>query len=230
MDTETAALIELVRSTRRPQMRETAVRQLAERMDPEAAPALLDLLEQSNDARVVPIVTAALSGLQRLGPDIAPLLLERFDAGTERERPFLPLLLAATLGPSAEQRLLDALHDRQLDVRINAATQLGSLRAQGAFQPLLTLLLDPQEPLALRGVAAAALGALRDPRALPILIDLVDAEEPELLAGAIDGLADLRDPAGIPVLERVLERPGLDERTTRALRLGLLAMERYRSR
>jgi len=87
---------------------------------------------------------------------------------------------------------------------------------------------DLERPPALRGVAAAALGSLRDLRALPFLAGLAGETDPELLAGAIDGLADLRDPAGIPYLEAILERPDLDARTNRAVRLGLLAMERYR--
>ncbi len=113
-------------------------------------------------------------------------------------------------------------------VAVNAATQLGELRSSDAFEPLLALAQDMYQPVTLRGVAAAALGSLRDVRALPFLAGLASETDPDLLAGAIDGLADLRDPAGIPYLEAILERPDLDARTNRAVRLGLLAMERYR--
>lgn len=230
MDEETAALIELLQSTRRAHMREAVVRQLADRADPDAAPALLDLLEDSNDPRVIPIVTAALGGLQRLGPTIAPLVLAILDGPPDKRRPFMPLLLATALGDAATPRLIEALHDQQPEVRINAATQLGQLRARRAFEPLLAILTDDSQPPTLRGVAASALGGLRDPRALPTLAELAQTDDPDLLAGAIDGLADLRDPAGIPYLDAILERPGLDERTSRAVRLALLAMERYRER
>src|SRR6266704_1674150 len=111
MDEETAALIELLQSTRRAQMREAVVRQLADRADPDAALALLDLLEDSNDPRVIPIATAALGGLQRLGPAIAPLALAVLDGPPDKRRPFMPLLLASALGEAATPRLIEALHD-----------------------------------------------------------------------------------------------------------------------
>lgn len=228
MDEETAALLDMLRSTRRPHMREALVRQLAERADPDAAPALIEALDAAGDPRSVPLATAALTGLQRMGPAVAPLLFASLDGPPDARRPFMPLLLASTLGAAAVPRLIEALHDAQPEVRINAATQLGMLRSAEAFAPLLALLQDERQDRVLRGVAAAALGALRDRRALPILAGMADTEDPDLLAGVIDGLADYRDAAGIPYLEAILDRPGLDERTARAVRLALLAMERYR--
>ncbi|HWE62099.1 MAG TPA: HEAT repeat domain-containing protein [Chloroflexota bacterium] len=230
MHEETAALIEMLQSTRRPQMREALARQLVERADPDAAPTLIGLLDDTNDPRAIPLVTVALAGLQQLGPTIAPLLLAALDGPPDTRRPFMPLLLAAALGEAAVPRLLEALHDAQQDVRINAATQLGVLRARRAFEPLLVILQDEGEDRTVRGVAASALGALRDPRAMPILTRLSETDDPQLLAGAIDGLAEARDPEGIPYLEAILARPRLDERTERAVRLALLAMERYRER
>lgn len=230
MDEETAGLIELLRTTRRGSMRLSLVRSLADRHDPDVAAALLDVVEQSSDVRIVPVVTAALEGLSRFGPGIAPLLLSILENPSDPRRAFMPLLLAANLGTGAVQYLIGALADQDLEVRINAATQLGQLADRSAFEPIRALLEDAAQPAALRGVAAAALGALRDPRALPLLAALSATNDPDLLAGAIDGLADLRDPAGIPYLEAILERPGLDGRIERAVRLGLLAMERYRER
>ncbi len=230
MDEEIAALSDMLRTSRRAPTRLEAARQLAQRRDLAAAPALLEALEQTNDPRVVPVVTVAVEGLEALGPDLAPLLLEVLDGPPHPRRAFMPLLLRSALGEAAVPRLIEALNDPQLEVAVNAATQLGQLRAAAAFEPLLALLHDEQQPSALRSVAAAALGNLRNIRALPVLAELSSTEDEELLAGAIDGLADLRDPAGIPYLEAILQRPNLDERTNRAVRLGLLAMERYRER
>lgn len=230
MDEDALALVDLVRTARRPSMRLEAARQLAEKRDPELTPILLELLDPTNDARIVPVVTVALSGLQAIGEPITPYVMELFDGPADPRRVFMPLLLGAALGKRAVPRLIEALQDENQDVAINAATQLGQLGAVEAFEPLLTLLQDQNLPAALRGVAAAALGALRDPRALPILAELSTTHDPELLAGAIDGLSDLRDPAGAEYLEAILDRPSLDENTNRAVRLGLLAMERYRLR
>jgi HEAT repeat protein len=165
-----------------------------------------------------------------MGPQIAALLLAILADRDDPRRVFMPLLLAETLGEGAVTHLIQALGEPHIDVRINAATQLGQLASPAAFEPLLGLLEDQTQPANVRGVAAAALGALRDRRALPILAALSESPDPDLLAGAIDGLADLRDPAGIPYLEAILERDDLDEAINRAVRLGLLAMERYRER
>jgi HEAT repeat protein len=228
MDEELTLLIEMLRTTRRPSMRLGLARQLAERRAPEAATTLLDLLDDSSDPLVVPIVTVALEGLLALGPAIAPLLEARLDDPLEARRKFMPLLLTSALGDAAIPRLLAALDDPELDVQVNAATQLGQLDPAQAFAPLLAVVTDPTKPGSVRSAAASSLGSLKDPRALPVLVELSGSDDPDLLAGAIDGLAELRDPAGIPYLEAVLERPDLDERTNRAVRLGLLAMERYR--
>jgi HEAT repeat protein len=211
-------------------MRLELARQLAEKRDPHLAPVLLELLDSANDARIVPVVTVAIDGLQALGAAVAPYALDILHDHLDPRRPFMPLLLASALGERAVPILIDALDDDNAEVAINAATQLGQLRSRRAFEPLRALLDDERKPNTLRGVAAAALGASRDPRALPLLAELSTTNDPDLLAGAIDGLSDLRDPAGAGILEAILARPHLDANTNRAVRLGLLAMERYRSR
>jgi HEAT repeat protein len=230
MDEDTAALVAMLRTTRRAPMRLDLARRLAEKRDPELAPVLLELLDSANDARVVPVVTVAISGLQALGAVVAPYAQTILEDRGDPRRAFMPLLIASALGESAASILMAALYDEEIEVAINAATQLGQIRSEQAFEPLRYVLADEEAPAQLRGVAAAALGASRDPRALPILAELSATDDPDLLAGAIDGLADLRDPAGAVYLERILARPNLDETTNRAVRLGLLAMERYRSR
>jgi HEAT repeat protein len=195
----------------------------------EAVPALLEALDDAVDSRSVAVVTTAVSAIQNLGPAAAPYVVADLEQKESSRRQFLPLLLASALGSGALPFLLGTLSDPDAGVAINAATQIGLLRIPDAFDPLLAVLRDPEKPSVLRGAAAAALGASRDERALPILIDLLAAPDRDILAGAIDGLADLRDPAGAPHLEKLLERSDLDQSTERAIRLGLLAMERYRS-
>lgn len=228
MNEDTAALIALLETTRRPSTRVQAVQQLAAQQDPDAAPTLFALLQESNDPVTIQIVTAALAGLQALGAAIAPIVVDALAGPPDERRPFAPLLLASALGKGALEPLVTALQDEQIAVRVNAATQLGQLGLHAAFEPLLATLEDPEQPAPVRSAAASALGSLRDRRAFPVLAALSSTDDPELLAGAIDGLAELRDPDGIPYLEAILERPNLDERTNRAVRLGLLAMERYR--
>jgi HEAT repeat protein len=230
MDEEIAPLLDILHTSRRPALRLEAIRQLAEMQAGEAVPALLDVLEEAGDPRSVAVVTAAVAAIQHLGVVAAPYVVAALEDEYGKRRPFLPLLLVSSLGDQALPLLLDALADPDVEVAVNAATQLGLLRLADAFEPLLALVRNSSAPDALRGAAAAALGALRDRRSLPILVDLLSSPEHEILAGAIDGLADLRDPAGAEYLEDLLERQDLDESTERAIRLGLLAMERYRLR
>jgi HEAT repeats len=230
MDEDTAALVAMLHTTRRAPMRLELTRKLAEKRDPDLAPVFLELLDSANDARIVPVVTAAIGGLQALGAAVAPYAQTILADPLDPRRAFMPLLIASALGENAAPVLIAALRDQDVDVAVNAATQLGQIRSDQAFGPLSSLLADEDRPALLRGVAAAALGSSRDPRALSILAELSRTDDPDLLAGAIDGLADLRDPAGAEYLEQILTRPNLDENTNRAVRLGLLAMERYRSR
>jgi len=230
VDDETEALIETLRLSRRPTMRLETARRLAEKRDPDAASALIELLDSTNDPRIIPVVTVAITGLQALGDAIAGELLRILDEPYGPRRVFMPLLLASALGIGAAPRLVKALADDDTEVAVNAATQLGQLRAVEAFEALVALLEDQSRPSALRGAAAAAIGASRDPRALSILAHLSTSTDRDLLAGAIDGLSDLRDPRGAQFLEAILERDDIDESTNRAVRLGLLAMERYRPR
>ncbi len=228
MDDDTAALIDILRTSHRPALRLEAVRQIAAANAVEAVPALLAVLDDAADPRSLSVVTAALTTIQQMGPAAAPHIEEGLRRNFGNHRQFMPLLLASSLAGQSFPLLSGMLCDPDLEVAVNAATQLGQLRLAAAFDPLVAVVRDDSAAAALRGAAAAALGALRDPRALPVLIELLDAPEREILAGAIDGLSDLRDPAGAPHLERLLERRDLDQSTERAVRLGLLAMERYR--
>ncbi len=94
-------------------MRLEAARMLAAARDIEVAPALLDALEESNDPRVIPVVTAALEGLQLLGVPLAPMLLHILENSDDHRRVFVPLLLRSSLGPRAVPRLIEALNDSE---------------------------------------------------------------------------------------------------------------------
>jgi len=227
-DDDTAALVDLLRTSRRGPLRLEAVRRLAAMERADLAPVLLETLNEAENPNSLPVVVAALQGLRALGHTIAPQLLEILDGAPDSRRQFMPLLLASALNEAAVPRLIEALDDPDTTVAVNAATQLGQLAHAEAFEPLAAVATNATARLAVRGAALAALGALRDIRALPLLVEFSASGVPDLLGGAIDGLADLRAAAGVPHLEAVLERPEIDKATERAVRLALLAMERYR--
>jgi len=66
------------------------------------------------------------------------------------------------------------------------------------------------------------------PDAYDTLAPLVGSDEQSLVAGAIDGLAELGDPRAIPLIQALLASNRLDERTTRGAKLALISMRARR--
>src|SRR5213594_2467004 len=132
------------------------------------------------------------------------------------------------------------LHDRDMAVRQDAAKALGSIGHPAAFEALEKAVTD----LSVRPYAVDALGKLKDPRAVPILIDVVagknrpanarrvpvcgdesgalDVEEMEVQIFAVGGLAEIGDDRAIQPLIRALKDTRLRAAAASALsKMGL---------
>lgn len=229
---ETAPLLALLTNPRsRPPERAVAVRLLAELGDPAAIPVLLPLLQNTNNPFLVQVVSAVLTALPRFGEQAIPYYQDVLAGQDAERRIFMPRLLADT---GAVERvvplLIECLDDRQMDVAVNAAAALGTLRVASAADRLVDLLADDQRAPALRGVAASALGMVGDGRAFDLLAALLSASatsagDDEVLAGLIDGLAELRDRRAIPLLHAVLRERVLTDGVQRGIRLALLSLQ-----
>jgi HEAT repeat protein len=218
-------LIEMLANPRtRPPQRAQAVRLLGESGDPAAIRPLIGAIEDTLDPFRLPVVTAALSALPRFGPAAIPAYREVLAGDDTMRRPYIPRLLVETGDPGVVDLLLECLHDRQPEVVANAIAALGSVKASRAGEALLDLLHDPEQPPAMRGIAASALGTSGDPRAFEPLAALLGAPQRELLGGAVDGLAELGDPRAVPLLRELLQRGGLDEALERGVRLALTSL------
>jgi cyclophilin family peptidyl-prolyl cis-trans isomerase/HEAT repeat protein len=131
-------------------------------------------------------------GFQRVNdPRAASVLLDLFAGEGQLTRSFAARGLAASKDPRAAAPLLAATEDagQPLAVRIQAVrgiALLGDARAGAAMRRLIT---SPKVDQNLQLEAITALGQLKDPGAVELLIDLVSAEWPSVRAAALNALA-----------------------------------------
>lgn len=138
------------------------------------------------------------------------LVETRADGLSVAEQTAVSRLFAADCGPVAE------IFAGELAQRLRAASEPErrlvheTLVAMGSISvdPLVSALDDP----ARRGWAAAALGAIRDPRAVPPLIALMSEREPTAQATAARALGEIRDPRALEALIRASGDPHAEVR------------------
>jgi HEAT repeat protein len=228
-DDEVAMLIATLRSKRGgPAVRAQAARMLGELGDPRAVEPLLAQIEDTADPFRVPVITAALEAIPRLGGGAEPALLRLLADRADARRRYVPRLLVSAVGAAAAPVLVGLLDDADDEVAMNAATALGSLRDPALAAPLQAIVDDPSRPSLLRGVVASALGMSGSPAAYDVLAPLLGSHDPSLMAGAIDGLAELGDPRATPLIQALLAAGRLDERTARGARLALISLRTRR--
>ena len=131
--------------------------------------------------------------------------------------------LGVAQGSAAREALVAALSHPQSRVRTAAATALGRFQGDEAVVAPLLKTLNRDRSYTAAGAAAAALGRAGATRTLPDLLKA--AQRPShrevVAAGALRGLAALRDPAQLgAILEHA--RPGREQRV-RAVALGAAA-------
>src|SRR2546426_336389 len=218
-------------------LREEAATLLGEFRDPRAVGPLVEALHDEDRA----VREAATTALRKIGrPALATLL-----AAVRHEEWVLRLHACEALGKiGAEEAVVPLcevmLHDRDMAVRQDAAKALGSIGHPAAFEALEKAVTD----LSVRPYAVDALGKLKDPRAVPILIDVVagknrpanarrvpvcgdesgalDVEEMEVQIFAVGGLAEIGDDRAIQPLIRALKDTRLRAAAASALsKMGL---------
>ena len=226
VETDEIALLIATLGSRRggPGTRAHAARMLGESRDPRAIAPLLDTIEDTGDPYKTPVVMAALDALPLFGDALEPALQRILSDPADFRRRYVPRLLMSARGGDAAPTLLSLLDDSDDEVAMNAATGLGSLHDPTYTAPLRAIVTDPARPPLLRGVAASAVGMSGGPDAYDTLAPLVGSHEQSLVAGAIDGLAELGDPRAIPLIQALLASNRLDERTTRGAKLALISM------
>lgn len=161
------------------------------------APAIGPLLE-AIAATTPEVRRAAVYALSEIGaPAIAPLSHAMLhDARIEVRRRALEILArrAPDIGEAdLGATLIDALSDSDPGVRVHAVRYLGNLGYSEATTPLIAIVQDQDEEQSLRREAINSLSAIGDPRAIALLLRVLD--EPLLREVASNALVDFSDRA-----------------------------------
>jgi len=265
-----AALPELIRALNDPNgnVQEAAVSILKDLPDASTVEPLIECLASKNwILRMHAAKALGQSTDERAARSLVPLLMDPVKAVRVDATEAL-----ARLGAAALVSLLDALRGDEWIVRLHACEALGKIGAEQAVEPLCELLLKDRdvavrqdaakalggigssralEPLTaaiqdveVRPFAVAALGKLKDARAVPTLIDIVTGkgrpanarkvancgdetgelflEEMEVQEHAIEALADIQDERAIEPVISALQDTRLRSSAAAALgRLGI---------
>ena len=164
------------------------------------AEALLPLLEQAvHDDNNADLRNGAMEVLVALGKQAIPRLIDLLQTGNEEIRNFSAVMLGDIGSPEAVTHLIHALRDNDVNVRHGAAEALGKIGSSCALAPLMELL---KEDFWLQYPAIVALGEMRDKRAVPLLLELLDTEM--LTLPIVDALRKIQDKRALQTLCTIL--------------------------
>ncbi|HZV83055.1 MAG TPA: HEAT repeat domain-containing protein [Geobacteraceae bacterium] len=145
----------------------------------------------------------AMDMLVAFGKESVPYLVKLLKDENEEVRNFACVMLGDIGNREAVSPLIRALSDKDVNVSHSAAEALGKIGDRSALFPLIDLL---KGEFWVQYSAITAIGAMRDYRAVPHLLQMLDNE---MLAGAvIDTLGQIGDPRALHPLGRIL--PSLD--------------------
>lgn len=166
--------------------------------DDRVADALEKLLDDANSSAGA----NAARSLAYIRPGVGPAKIRSF---LNSQDPYVRatglVALASLPDPKAEARIIELLSDSDMMVRFRAAETAGILRLASARAELLTRLEDPE--LFTRRNAAEALSRIREKSAIPVLADLLDADQH---ANLLEPLTDLASPSLYATMSTVVVR------------------------
>ncbi len=193
-------------------VREEAARALGEIADPGSVDALLKVLQDP----LTGLAVEASHALGRIGdrralPPLTAVLTSEDDSFSPRDRMAAARALGHLGGQEATEVLLRVLErippdeeEEMTQVLVRALGQTGDRRV---VEPLVSRLLEPQTPRALRLTICRALGEQDDPAALPALRETLrsDVADAAMLPVLADALAHLQDTeSALPLLTPLL--------------------------
>ncbi len=144
--------------------------------------------------------------LSRLDSEGAVEVLKQgLHSGNPRTRRAVVQALAMANATDVAQLVGYAVADEDIDVQIAAVRTLGQMTTTEANTPLRTALDSPFAPI--RAEAALALGRRDASNAIPRIRELLEDEEPVVVAAALDALAWLGDDAVAAAVGRALTHP-----------------------
>jgi HEAT repeat protein/cyclophilin family peptidyl-prolyl cis-trans isomerase len=161
-------------------------------------------------------------------PRAAGVLLDLFNGEGQLTRAFAARGLGASKDPRAAAPLLAAAEDagQPLAVRIQAVRGVALLRDARGGAVMRRLIVSPRIDQNLQLEAITALGQLRDPEAVELLIDLISAQWPSARAAALNALAKTDADTFITSISGLDPDPHWSVRAALATALGELGGER----
>ena len=175
---------------------------LADIGDPKAIPHMIPFL--LSDIPTTRAGTAlALKHMAETSPDCMKELVLQLKQPNAKTRSILGLVIAR-IGKPALPYLLEAMKDKDPQLRHGAAWTLGSMKNERSVEPLVTALADKSEHV--RAAAAWALGSIGTTNAVPPLIKLTADENPRPRIGAVTALGDIGDNRAVETLTKIAEQ------------------------
>lgn len=170
----TMPLIESLREDRNVDVRVRAARALGRLGGKEVVEPLVEALNDENPQ----VCMTATDALIEIGDVATDSLLLSLDSPKVNVRCDATRALGEIGNPKSVDKIITMLKDEWVNVRIYAVTSLGKLNSTKAVPALIEVMQNEQENELVRAGAAAALGVLRDQRALLPLRELImKAEE-----------------------------------------------------
>ncbi|NER81598.1 MAG: HEAT repeat domain-containing protein [Leptolyngbya sp. SIO1D8] len=203
-ESATPFLVEALQQHQNVVVRRAAAKTLTLIADPAAVPPLLEAFLNDKDT----VVKGSSAGaLARTGEAAAPCLLDIL-ASPDHPQDIKghAAWALAFMGAEAEDYLYQALNSDSLDVRCAVIGALGHVAQEKsdekACRLLVAALTDP-EPL-IRTEAAAALGQINYPPALPHLILAIKDTDLDVRKATINSLGKIGDPQAMETLQTAL--------------------------
>jgi AAA family ATP:ADP antiporter len=195
-----------------PEVRQEALRRIERRG---ATSALKDVRLNVKYETSVPVQATGLRTLAALGgTDVLEEVEPYLDDPDSRLRQGAMVGLLRSGGIEgvliAGQRLLELFNSANSAARLFAAQALGEVGISSFYRPLLTLLRDENEDVAVRRAALVAAGKLKSPELWPAVIEAVSS--PELSTVAASALVTGGE-AVAPQLRAAFARPGQPRQT-----------------
>lgn len=162
----------------------------------------------------------AMEILVAFGKESVPYLTKLLQDANEEVRNFACVMLGDIGNREAVSPLIRALSDKDANVSHSAAEALGKIGDRSALFPLIELL---KGDFWVQYSAITAIGAMRDYRAVPHLLQMLDNEM--LAIAVIDALGQIGDPRALHPLGKIL--PTLDAAVAGEAAKALMAI--YRS-
>jgi len=188
--------------------------------------AITDVLERTRFESVRACATEALAK-QPTAPARSWLVDLATDPDPNVHRPALVAL--AQRDEAARIIVLEAAHSENADIAENAVVAAIATQEAAGFAAAGSLLQTAERPDMLSALVQA-LGSTRDPRALPLLSDLVGRADRDTHLAAIAALGELGEKKAEPLLESLLATGSTEELEAAARALAALDPERAAAR